>query len=119
MKHDRNNAFKVEDYYFLKNNLPSRKLNLNESQRRTTLNNADLPTTASMRQSMKEFAADNDVIHVTIDRSSLQQLTKLSDSDIKQDENVKLVTSKKEGQQYADHLAGTNNIESGQGFASK
>ena len=36
-----------------------------------------------MQKSVKEFAADNDVIHVTIDKQSLQQLTKLSDNDIK------------------------------------
>ena len=102
MKHDRTNAFKVEDFYFLKNNLPSRKEqpagDSPSSNRKHTTLNVDLPTTASMQKSMREFAADNDVIHVTIDRSSLQQLTKLSDHDIKQDENVKLVTSKKEGQ---------------------
>ena len=67
---------------------------------------------------MKEFAADDDVIHVTIDRSSLQQLTKLSDHDIKQDENVKLVTSKKEGQQFADYLQGQKSVSSGKGFPS-
>ena len=40
----------------------------------------------------------------------------MSDHDIKQDENVKLVTSKKDGQQYADHLNGSKSILSGQGF---
>ena len=70
-----------------------------------------------MQKSMREFAADNDVIHVTIDRSSLQQLTKLSDHDIKQDENVKLVTSRKEGQQFSDYL-GQGQQKSSKGFPS-
>ena len=43
---------------------------------------------------MREFAKDNDVIHVTIDRQSLAQLTKLSERDIKREENVKLVTNR-------------------------
>ena len=43
---------------------------------------------------MREFARDNDVIHVTIDKQSLAQLTKLSERDIKRDENVKLVTKR-------------------------
>ena len=47
-----------------------------------------------MRKSMREFARDNDVIHVTIDKQSLAQLTKLSERDIKRDENVKLVTKR-------------------------
>ena len=42
---------------------------------------------------MREFAKDSDVIHVTIDRKSLAQLTKLSERDIKRDESVKLVNN--------------------------
>ena len=34
------------------------------------------------------------MIHVTIDRQSLAQLTNLSEKDIKRDENVKLVTNR-------------------------
>lgn len=49
-----------------------------------------------MRESMRQFAKDNDVIHVTIDRQSLAQLTNLSEKDIKRDENVKLVTNRSE-----------------------
>ena len=49
-----------------------------------------------MRESMKQFAQDNDVIHVTIDKQSLAQLTNLSEKDIKRDENVKLVTNRNE-----------------------
>ena len=45
---------------------------------------------------MRQFAKDNDVIHVTIDRQSLAQLTNLSERDIKRDENVKLVTNRDE-----------------------
>ena len=74
MKHDRNNAFKVEDFYILKNNLP----NTNKKDPRESMIsqmgalkhkiNVDLPTPGSMQKSMREFAADNDVIHVTIDK---------------------------------------------------
>lgn len=45
---------------------------------------------------MRQFAKDNDVIHVTIDRQSLAQLTNLSEKDIRRDENVKLVTNRDE-----------------------
>ena len=47
-----------------------------------------------MQESMRQFAKDNDVIHVTIDRQSLAQLTNLSERDIRRDENVKLVTNR-------------------------
>ena len=36
------------------------------------------------------------MIHVTIDRQSLAQLTNLSEKDIRRDENVKLVTNRDE-----------------------
>ena len=54
MKHDRNNAFKVEDFYLLKNNLP----NTNKKDPRESMMsqagamkhkiNVDLPTPGSM-----------------------------------------------------------------------
>ena len=67
---------------------------------------------------MREFAADNDVIHVTIDKQSLLQLTKLSDNDIKQDQNVKLVTSRKD--QFSESLGnGMYNASTRKGFANQ
>ena len=65
----------MEEYYFLRNNLPSK----NEEQKpRRTMQALDsvvslgaLSDTKWMRESMKQFAMDNDVIHVTIDRQSL------------------------------------------------
>ena len=86
IKHDRTNSFNVEDYYLVKNNLPfTNKKDKTESQLDAYKHkiNVDLPSPGQMQKSVKEFAADNDVIHVTIDKQSLQQLTKLSDNDIK------------------------------------
>ena len=42
---------------------------------------------------MRQFAKDNDVIHVTINRQSLAQLINLTEKDIRRDENVMLVAS--------------------------
>ena len=71
MKHDRNNAFKVEDYYLLKNDLPQTNKNEpNEAEMESLKHkiNVDLPSPGSVEKNMREFAADNDVIHVTIDK---------------------------------------------------
>ena len=96
---DRVNPFTVEEYYFLRNNLQT--LAPGDRPRNQTIGSLEsipslggLSTSKQMRKSMREFAKDNDVIHVTIDRQSLAQLTKLSERDIKRDENVKLVTNR-------------------------
>ena len=119
MKNDRNNAFRVEDYYLMKNDLPQTNKKVpNEAELESYKHkiNVDLPSPSSVEKNVREFAAENDVIHVTIDKQSLQQLTKLSDNDIKQDQNVKLVTSRKE-QQFQETIDnGVNNVSTGKGF---
>lgn len=73
---DRVNPFTVEEYYFLRNNLPT--MAVADRPRNQTLGTLEsiqslggLNTSKQMRKSMREFAKDNDVIHVTIDRQSL------------------------------------------------
>ena len=101
-KHDRINPFTAEEYYFLRNNLPSVN---DEGEKRRPKHSLDSMTSLrglqdakNVRESMKQFSKDNDVIHVTIDRISLAQLTKLSERDIRRDRNVKLVTNRNENQ---------------------
>jgi len=102
-KHDRINPFTVEEYYFLRNNLPSKPEEMRPPLGNTTRGGLDslislggYGDSKKMRESMRQFAKDNDVIHVTIDRQSLAQLTNLSEKEIRRDENVKLVTNKDE-----------------------
>ena len=47
--------------------------------------------TPRQKSSLRDLVNDQDVIHVTIDRQSLQQLTRLTEKDISQDDNVKFV----------------------------
>ena len=100
MKHDRINPFTVEEYYLLRNNLsakPEEKPNQQSKRGFDSLVSlGGQGDSKKMRESMRQFAKDNDVIHVTIDRQSLAQLTNLSEKDIKRDENVKLVTNRNE-----------------------
>ena len=93
----------MEEYYFLRNNLPSKPEEVRPPLGNTTRGGLDsvvslggYKDSKKMRESMRQFAKDNDVIHVTIDRQSLAQLTNLSERDIRRDENVKLVTNKDE-----------------------
>ena len=69
---DRNNPFTVEEYYFLRNNLPTIQTERQKNQTLKTLESVQslhgVSTNQSMRKSMREFARDNDVIHVTIDK---------------------------------------------------
>ena len=100
MKHDRINPFTVEEYYLLRNNLSSKpEEKPNQQSKRgfdSLVSLGGHGDSKKMRESMRQFAKDNDVIHVTIDRQSLAQLTNLSEKDIKRDENVKLVTNRNE-----------------------
>lgn len=73
-KYDRVNPFTVEEYYFLRNNMPSvpeekpvRK-SLKNLESIKSLGTNRLSDSKHMRESMRQFALDNDVIHVTIDR---------------------------------------------------
>lgn len=53
-----------------------------------------------------------EVIHVTIDRSSLRQLSKITNHEIKHDENVRLITSSPE---RTDKIELTSSIGSKKG----
>lgn len=88
----------MEDYYFLKKNLPALPLPEEIPPLRISHKALVAQSMKKMKESMRQFAKDNDVIHVTIDRQSLQQLTKLSEIDIKKDENIQLVNNKRESQ---------------------
>ena len=74
-KHDRINPFTVEEYYFLRNNLPSKPEEVRPPLGNTSRGGLDslvslggYGDSKKMRESMRQFAKDNDVIHVTIDR---------------------------------------------------
>jgi len=58
--------FEIEDFYFMKHGLPTTDLApIDEARDRKRVN-------------LREATSDQEVIHVTINKSSLKQLTKLS-----------------------------------------
>ena len=85
VKENRENRFKAEDYFLIRNNQT-------DMYKDPNLKN-EKPKNIELRRDLRITKKKQEVIHVTIDRNSLKQLTNLSQDELQDEKNVKLITS--------------------------